>query len=265
MEKAFDSLERTFIFATLAKFGFGKDFIQWIRTSLYNGNSCIMNNSFSTGYFSLERGARQSDPLSTYIFIICLEILFIKIRSNKVIKGFKFDKLEVKLTSFADDVTFLIKDPCSLKNSEVDKRVWNFFFFKNNVEKCEACWIGRSKANTDKPVQCKWISLTNSTIKILGTHFSYNKLLEEKTNFYAIRTDCRAILNLWKQRFLSLAGKIQIFKSLIASKPVYLATMKHLPLEILDDLQSMHKDFIWDGKWAKIKHHTLLGTTLMVG
>ena len=31
-------------------------------------------------------------------------------------KGFKFDKLEVKLTShFADDVAFLIEDNCSLK------------------------------------------------------------------------------------------------------------------------------------------------------
>ena len=83
-----------------------------------------MNNSFSTGYFSLERGARQGDPLK------CLEILFIKIRSNKAIKGFRFDKLEVKLASFANDVTFLIKDPCSLKNSEIN----NFFFFKNQCE-----------------------------------------------------------------------------------------------------------------------------------
>ena len=144
------------------------------------------------------------------------------------------------------------------------KEFETFSSLKINVEKSEACWIGRSKANTDKPVQCKWISLTNSTIKILGTHFSYNKLLEEKTNFYAIRIDCRAILNLWKQRFLSLAGKIQIFKFFIASKPVYLATMKHLPQEILDDLQSMHKDFIWDGKRAKINTAHLLGTTLLV-
>ena len=74
--------------------------------------------------------------------------------------------------------------------------------------------------------------------------------------FCAIRTDCRVILNLWKQRFLSLAVKIQIFKSVIASNPVYVATMKHLPQEILDDL---HKDFIWDGKRAKIKHCTLIG------
>ena len=84
-------------------------------------------------------------------------------------------------------------------------------------------------------------------------------MLEEKTNFYTIRTDCKATLNLWKQRFLSLAGKIQIFKSLIALKSVYLATMKHLSQEILDDLQSMHKDFMSDGKRAKIKHCTLTG------
>ena len=30
MEKDYDSLEHALIFATLAKFGFGKDYIQWI-------------------------------------------------------------------------------------------------------------------------------------------------------------------------------------------------------------------------------------------
>ena len=35
--------------------------------------------------------------------------------------------------------------------------------------------------------------------------------------------------------------------------------MKHLTQEILDDLQSMHKDFIWDGEQAKIRHCTLIG------
>ena len=98
-----------------------------------------------------------------------------------------------------------------------------------NVGKCEACWIGRSKGDTDKPVKCKWISLTNNTMKILGTHFSYNKLLEKEMNFYNLVTDCRTLLNIWKQRWPSLAGKIQVFKSLIASKPVYIATMKVYP------------------------------------
>ena len=53
MEKAFDSLQHNFIYATLEKFGFGEDFIKWIRTLLCNASSCVMNNGFSTGYFNL--------------------------------------------------------------------------------------------------------------------------------------------------------------------------------------------------------------------
>ena len=72
-----------------------------------------------------------------------------------------------------------------------------------NVEKCEAYWMGRSKGDTDKPIKCKWISLTKNTIKILGTRFSYNKLLEKEMNFYNLATDCRTVLNIWKQRWHS--------------------------------------------------------------
>ena len=50
-EKAFDSIEHTFIFATLHSFGFGPDFIQWVKTFLYKAESCVMNNDSSTGYF----------------------------------------------------------------------------------------------------------------------------------------------------------------------------------------------------------------------
>ena len=35
--------------------------------------------------------------------------------------------------------------------------------------------------------------------------------------------------------------------------------MTHLPQEILNDLQAMDKDLIWDGKQAKIKDYTLIG------
>ena len=128
-----------------------------------------------------------------------------------------------------------------------------------NVEKCEASWIGRAKNQTSKPIKCKWTSLTKSCIKILGIHFSYNKALAEKENFYNLSLDCRTLLNIWKQRWLSLAGKIQVFKSLVASKPVYVATMISVPQKFCDTLKSLHKEFIWNGKRAKIKHSSLIG------
>ena len=42
-EKAFDSVEHSFIFATLNSFGFGAQFIQWIRTIFNSTESCVIN------------------------------------------------------------------------------------------------------------------------------------------------------------------------------------------------------------------------------
>ena len=114
------------------------------------------------------------------------------------------------------------------------------------------------KIELQKPIRCKWSSLTTSCIKILGIHFSYNKVLAVKENFYSLNLDCRALLNIWKQRWLSLAGKIQVCKSLVTSKPVYVATMIPVPQKCRDTLESLHKEFIWNGKKAKIKNSSLI-------
>ena len=106
IEKAFDSVEHKFIFASLKKFGFGEDFIRWVKTFLNDSQSCLMNNGTSTGYFKLERGTRQGDTLSPYLFIIALETLFIQIRNDSAIKGFLVRSVEIKLSAYADDTTF---------------------------------------------------------------------------------------------------------------------------------------------------------------
>ena len=74
-----------------------------------------MNNGFSTGYFALERGTRQGDPLSAYLFILALEIMFIEVRSNVNIAGVKIGGHSVKLSAYADDTYFFTLDVNSLR------------------------------------------------------------------------------------------------------------------------------------------------------
>ena len=90
-------------------------------------------------------------------------------------------------------------------------------------------------------------------------HFSYNKEIADDKNFSDLLNGMRSVLNTWHQCHLTLGGKIQVFKSLIASKPVYIATMKTVPKFVVDSMQALHRGFIWNSKKPKIKHSTLIG------
>ena len=62
-----------------------------------------MNGGHTTYYVNLERGNRREDPISAYLFILLLEILFITIISNKNIHDIKILKDEYLYTAYADD------------------------------------------------------------------------------------------------------------------------------------------------------------------
>ena len=65
--------------------------------------------------FEISRSTRQGDPISPQIFILGLEILFIALRSDENIKGFKIENNEIKLTAYADDASYFLKDKILLK------------------------------------------------------------------------------------------------------------------------------------------------------
>ena len=77
IEKAFDPLDDDFLILTLEKNGSGKNFILWVK----------INGGTTTEYFSLGRGACQGDPISTFLYILALVILFILIKSKPEIDG----------------------------------------------------------------------------------------------------------------------------------------------------------------------------------
>jgi len=56
--------------------------------------------------FNIQKGVRQGCPLSSFLFIICIQILTNYIKNNKNIKGITVQEKEIKQSLFADDATF---------------------------------------------------------------------------------------------------------------------------------------------------------------
>ena len=75
IEKGFDSLDHTFLISVLKRLGFSNNFVSWIETLISKQEYCIINSGNTTQYFHVERGARQGNSISAYIFILYLEVL----------------------------------------------------------------------------------------------------------------------------------------------------------------------------------------------
>ena len=86
-EKAFDSIEWEYLWTSMEAFGYPDAYLKLIKVAYTNMEACVINGGTSTKYFRISRGVRQGDPISAYLFIIALELLAIKIRDNKNIKG----------------------------------------------------------------------------------------------------------------------------------------------------------------------------------
>ena len=133
-----------------------------------------------------------------------------------------------------------------------------FSSLKLNLEKSEACWIGKAKGREDKPIDCNWIKLCNDKIRILGVYNSYDTDLENTYNFFSMISKIKNCLKCWEGRGLTIAGRIQIFKTLAISKTLHMSTMRTPPTQFLELLSSIQKDFIWNNSRAKIKHCSIM-------
>ena len=169
IEKAFDSVNHCFLLQILRKFGFGIDFVSWIKTILKNQESCIINGGKTTKYFKLERGARQGDPISAYLFILVLEIFFIFVKNNPKVKGLNMFKHEFLYTAYADDTTFFLKDRNSIIELMNELNTFsNFSGLKPNKTKCEIAGIGVLNGLQVALCGMKCVDVNNETVKILS-------------------------------------------------------------------------------------------------
>ena len=155
--KAFDTVEWSFIQNTLDLFHFGSNIKQWVKTFYNNTESSVLHNRFTTNYFKLSRGVRQSCPLSPYLFILGAEILAARVRLERNIDGITTFNTEHKISQFADDTSLFLKNVDSITNAiEILRLFGNISGLKLNLGKTKAIWLRLWRHKISKPLGLNW-------------------------------------------------------------------------------------------------------------
>ncbi|XP_021759197.1 uncharacterized protein LOC110724108 [Chenopodium quinoa] len=92
MNKAYDRISWDFLWQVLKAFGFPPSWIHIIQQCVSTVSYQVLVNGNPTKAFRPVRGLRQGDPLSSYLFVLCMEVFSAMIRkaeSDRLFRGIK--------------------------------------------------------------------------------------------------------------------------------------------------------------------------------
>ncbi len=226
--KAFDSIEHSFIKQAMSFFGFGENLIGMVQTLLTDRRSCISLNNEHGKYFPIGKGAPQGDRSFPYIFIICIEILILKLEHDesghlkcRERAGLLYDRERAKdqlIEAFADDLSVLFKWSVNA--------LGRILVILNKFGGISGLMI--NKAKTSLMISGKeW----DGRESVLGIKISKKcRLLGVKIDYKSADLDCNwleclrkvwGLIHYWSKFRLSITGRIMVAKTFLVSQATF--------------------------------------------
>ena len=268
-EKAYDSISFQFITKCLKFFNFSEDLINWVKILLQDFKAVINHCGNISQCFDIGRGCRQGDPIASYLFILCIEILAHKLRGEEHIEGFELNdddydsengENDIENTTshlleiYADDLTIFMKP--SSNNLRGVINILNSFFrisgLKVSPSKTKAVWFGSRYGSNEilcPDLGLKWVQ----KFTLLGIQFDGGLEGMEK-NFNDKIDKMEKLFGNWSFRYLTPFGKATVVKSLGLSKLSHIALVLPDPSkDMVKRIESMFYRFVWGGKSEKVR------------
>ena len=254
-EKAFDSISWKFIDDVLEFFNFGDNFKHYIKCLNKDFKLCVIQHGIFSSFFNVGRGCRQGDPISPYIFILCVEILGIMIRNNKNIKGINIGDIELKIIQYADDTALTLDgsdNSLRIALSLLDQ-FSKFSGLKPNIDKTRCIWLGSKIHSSDTLCDEYPLVWSDESFTFLGIIFSVDTNNMVNLNYSKKLEEIQKLIGHWSRRLLSPLGKITVIKSILLPKLTHLFISLPNPTDnMINNLESEFFQFLWSKKPDKI-------------
>jgi len=166
---------------------------------------------------------------------------------ERLLTGLKFgrDEIELAILQFADDTVFLCED--SYSNVVTLKAILRGFevisglkinFYKSKLAGINV--LSHNMACYRKTLNCVQMS---TPFKYLGLEVGGNP--RRKKFWDPVVNNLKARLNVWKGRFLSMAGRICLIKSVLTAVPLYYLSLFRVLVAVCKSITRIQRAFLW--------------------
>ena len=246
-EKAFDSISWNFIYKTLKFFGFGNNLVRWVQLFNQDITARVLQCGFMSDAINIERGCRQGDPISPYLYILAGQVQSILISQCDEIKGINIKGQEFKIIQYADDTTLFLDGSCSSFDAALNiLEIFGSISGLNvNKDKTKLVWIGTKKHCKDK-LKKSGFQWGCTQFDLLGLTFSVNLSEMIDLNFKAKILEIKELIKIWNKRYLTPLGKITVIKTFLLAKLNHLfLTLPNPGKAFIGELNDLFHKFIW--------------------
>ncbi|XP_020262664.1 uncharacterized protein LOC109838650 [Asparagus officinalis] len=289
--KAFDCVNWSFLLSLLKARGFGPKWCLWIHHILSSSKSAVLVNGSPTKFFRCYRGLKQGDPLSPLLFLLVADVLSKMLNCSAAAGDLSDLNLKGQLNSirtiqFADDTIIFSRasrsDMATLKTiqfaddtiifsraSRSDMATLNTILtiFANisglrvNTLKSNLYYLGKSLHKGKTLAEILSCSVGSLPFSYLGLPLKRGSL--SKKEWQPLLESFKKKLSLWKNKSLSIGGRLTLLNSVLSSLPLYYMSFFKLPKWLIKAIDRIRRNFLWNGsqsqsnikcliKWGKV-------------
>ncbi|CAM8979776.1 unnamed protein product [Rhodiola kirilowii] len=258
--KAYDTISWEYLDLVQKSMGFGPLWRAWMSECFSTAQLAVLINGSPTEEFHMERGLRQGDPLSPFLFLLAAEGLsriINKAAGEGLIGGVDWARNGENLThlQFADDTVLLCR--AEIKEVRNLKMILEAFEgcsgLEINYEKSQCFGIGLKEEEVQRFAEELNCPVGRMPMKYLGMQVGVNPA--KLSTWEPIIQRFRDKLASWRRASLSMAGRVVLIKSALCSLPLYYASMYKLPITVAREMERIQRQFLWGGTESRRKVH----------
>ena len=257
MSKVYDRIEWDYLEHIMRRMGFSDRWIDRIMTCVSTVTYSFLVNGKPTEIVTPHRGLRQGDPISPYLFLLCVEglgAMLQQAQEQQRIHGISVARGAPSITHlfFADDSIIFVRanDREASVIADILRRYEGLSGQKVNLDKCEISFSNNLESNVRETTKAR---LGMREVEWHDKYLGLPTLLgrSKKISFASIIDRIWKKLQGWKEKLLSRAGKEVLIKAVAQAIPSYAMSCFKLPTTFCHEIESIINKFWWGNAGGK--------------